>query len=255
MDDETKANIAFACLSQRLCLEFDSSPHNFDEERHIEAHMRLGLKIGADNKFTISSSGSEPLLAEAASTLMLQESFKPAEWLKSILSGFSVNKGDRGELVAMLAVTVARDMAVEKRSDNFGIAKSVLLGEINFRDDSNLFRAVTVCEFLGKLFKLDEPIMKALEADFRNAYVYFNHFIKPYTQDTCTLHFLLQYMTRGAAALCAKCMPGIAFLLAALFRSKGGLKLRVDRITGIYFQIKDVDGLTFKRDARVSSAI
>ena len=80
-------NVAFACLSQRLCIEFSSSKYNTDEETQIASHMRLCVKINSDKQFIMSSSGSEPLLAEAAATIMQMDVFKAAESLKRVVVG------------------------------------------------------------------------------------------------------------------------------------------------------------------------
>ncbi|KAL5497742.1 hypothetical protein ACEPAH_2673 [Sanghuangporus vaninii] len=117
-----------AGLSQRLCLEFNSTAYNDDEQTQIAAHIRLCLKFGPDSQYLISSSGSEPLLAEAAATLMMRDTFNPAESLKRVLTGFSIEKGDQGELVSMLAVEVARDAVVRRKLQETPELNSALLG-------------------------------------------------------------------------------------------------------------------------------
>ena len=231
-------NVAFACLSQRLCIEFSSSKYNTDKETQIASHMRLCLKINSDNQFIISSSGSEPLLAEAAATIMQMDVFKAAESLKHVVSGFAINKGDRGELVALLAMTRARDLAIKKKTG--GIDQSKRAGVIT--EGQPVHRAVTVMEFLSQLFSLDslkKPDLDRLSQDFKDAYIYFNHFIRPFDQSTFTLRFLMQYMTRGAGVLCSTNMPGIDAAFGVVFESEKGVVLREDQMSIAAQQIKN----------------
>jgi hypothetical protein len=60
----------------------------------------------------VTVSASEPLLSEAAYSVMAQPSFNVPKAMKSVLEGFSINKGDRGEFLIMLLFTIARDKAV-----------------------------------------------------------------------------------------------------------------------------------------------
>ncbi|KAL5520902.1 hypothetical protein ACEPAF_2905 [Sanghuangporus sanghuang] len=234
-----------ASRSQRLCLEFNSTACNDDEQIQIAAHMRLCLKIGPDSQYIISSSGSEPLLAEAAATLMMRDAFKPAESLHRVLNGFSIHKGDQGELISMLAVVVARDAVVRGKLQETAELKSTLLGILppDKETQQPAFRAVQITDLLDELFRLPEEAKKALQADFGDTYTYFNHFIKPFTQGTCIPEFLAQYMTRGAAVICANCIPGIDFVLPTL----QGPKLHTKKISVVAAQAKLDDTITPER--------
>ncbi|KAL5520910.1 hypothetical protein ACEPAF_2913 [Sanghuangporus sanghuang] len=243
--EETPAHVELACLSQRLCLEFNSTTCNDDEQIQIADHMRLCLKIGPDSQYIISSSGSEPLLAEAAGTLMMRDAFNPAESLHRVLTGFSIHKGDQGELISMLGVVVARDAVVRRKLQETPELNSALLGILSPDTEKQqpAFRAVRITDLLDELFKLPEEAKKALQADFGDTYTYFNHFIKPFTQGTCIPEFLAQYMTRGAAVLCANCMPGVNFVLPTL----KGSKLHTKKISVVAAQAKLDDTITPER--------
>jgi len=69
--------------------------------------MRVCLKIDTAFESMITVSASEPLLSEAAYSIMAQPSFNVPKAMKSVLEGFSINKGDRGEFLVILIV--ARD--------------------------------------------------------------------------------------------------------------------------------------------------
>ncbi|KAL5514574.1 hypothetical protein ACEPAG_1890 [Sanghuangporus baumii] len=229
---ETPAHVEFACLSQRLCLEFDSTAYNDDEETQIAGHMRLCLKIDLDSQHIISSSGSEPLLAEAAATLMMRDGFNPAESLHRVLTGFSIHKEDQGELISMLAVVVSRDGMVRRKIQETPELNSVFLGTLSPDKERQqpAFRAVQIIDLLDELFKLPKKVKKALEADFEDTYTYFNHFIKPFTQ-----------------VLCINCMPGVEFVLPTL----KGPKLHSRQISVVAAQVKLDDTITLERDGEV----
>jgi hypothetical protein len=63
--------------------------------------MRICLNVddGFETMKTIFP--SEPLLAEATARFMMRTDFKAPEVLKEIMGGFSIHKGDRGELLAL----------------------------------------------------------------------------------------------------------------------------------------------------------
>jgi len=69
--------------------------------------MGVCLKTDAAFESMITVSASEPLLSEAAYSIMAQPSFNVPKAMKSVLEGFSINKGDRGEFLVILIV--ARD--------------------------------------------------------------------------------------------------------------------------------------------------
>ena len=82
------------------------------ERKQVEGHMRVCLEINATFESMETVSPSEPLFSEAAYVIMVQKSFDPLKSFKSVLEGFAIHKGDRGELLALLLLTLARDQAV-----------------------------------------------------------------------------------------------------------------------------------------------
>jgi len=65
----------------------------------VEKHMRvcLGVKEGFETIVTVAS--SEPILVEAAATVMQHEDFRSCRALREILKWPGMSKGDRGELI------------------------------------------------------------------------------------------------------------------------------------------------------------
>src|SRR5438477_5247622 len=93
-----------ACLSQRLPIEFNSTTYiaQANERKQVEGHMRVCLKIDSTFESMVTVSASEPLLSEAAYTVMVNPSFNAPKAMKTVMDGFAINKGDRGEFVVML---------------------------------------------------------------------------------------------------------------------------------------------------------
>src|SRR5277367_2829174 len=104
----------FACLSQRLPIEFNSTTwiSRQNEQKQVEGHLRICLKIDQNFESMVTVSASEPLLSEGAYFIMQSPSFDAPKAMKSVLDGLSVHKGDRGELLALLLLILARDNAI-----------------------------------------------------------------------------------------------------------------------------------------------
>src|ERR1700730_2141080 len=100
-----------ACLSQRLPIEFNSTTWitQQDEKKQVEGHLRICLKADQNFESMVTVSPSEPLLSEGAYFVMQRPSFDAPEAMKSVLDGFSVHKGDRGELLGLLLLILAHD--------------------------------------------------------------------------------------------------------------------------------------------------
>src|ERR1700733_13778979 len=109
---------ALACLAQRLPIEFMSTGHTVGERRQVENHMRVCISV--DNTFLTMSTmnSSEPLLSDAASMIMADPEFNAPTSLKMVLAGFSVHPGNRGELVGMLLLTLARDKVISEKLEH-----------------------------------------------------------------------------------------------------------------------------------------
>ncbi|TFY78103.1 hypothetical protein EWM64_g5907 [Hericium alpestre] len=198
-----------ACLSQRLPIEFQTTRYNTSdaERRQVENHMRVCLKVSDDLQSMTTINPSEPILSEAAFRIMdSREDFNVPSALRDVLQGFSVHQGDRGELVALLLLTMARDQAVHD-----SIANGVP------REQS---RMVPVTAFLSHLFgssaapgilSATPSVVKdgSLDANvklcdqFKDSHLHFNHFVKVHEHNMVNRKYLWRLMSRGAAVLCA----------------------------------------------------
>ncbi|TFY64621.1 hypothetical protein EVJ58_g2500 [Rhodofomes roseus] len=220
-------NQLFACLSQRLQLEFNCTTYTAQQyaRQQVEGHMRICIKMDESYESMFSISGSEPLLAEAAYSAMSDPSFNAPEALKLVLNKFSVHKGDRGELLTLLLLTLARDATVGK-ADESGRPDSGVRGRMFKISDffGNLLQGfqpnpghedsrVSESEHLSvdKVSTIDDFIR-----DFRECYLHFNHFVKLHQQSVPNPKNLLALLARGAAVLCANNQPGVDAILTGI---------------------------------------
>ncbi|KAI0919151.1 hypothetical protein AcV5_002142 [Taiwanofungus camphoratus] len=171
----------FSTLSTRLLLEVGPSRDSARqlENQLVEGNMRIAYSVPVHREYLRSGSPSEPILAEAAAQEMAVIAESEADAAAKLLTGYTqdglVNKGDRGELVMRLLLTLAYDDAVRKCCARDGI--------LPFYS-----RRVPVVDFLEALISdgfienvLDSKADndggdKTLREAFKDAYVRFTHF-------------------------------------------------------------------------------
>lgn len=167
--------------------------------------MRVCLKIDATFQTMTTMSSSEPILSDAAYFIMQKGLFGP-EALKSVMEGFSISKGDRGEFLVLYLLILARDMAVGPAND-FGRPKQ---GKCWFTLPAFLYKIFRRPMDPSKLMnKKSIRAFDALQKDFPNAYLHFSHFIKVHEFKAIDIISLLLLLGRGAAVLCATNQSGI----------------------------------------------
>ncbi|KDQ58385.1 hypothetical protein JAAARDRAFT_154830 [Jaapia argillacea MUCL 33604] len=212
-----------ACLSQRLPLEFESTTQRSreQEKKQVEVHLRVCLRIDAGVESMVTTSPSEPLLAEAASLAMRRPKFDAPNALKSVLDGFPINKGVRGETLILLLLTLARDAVVQYQP---------------------AYRAFTVIELITALFHQN---MTARELDSTESlplddifFVHFNHFIKAHQPSIINRRFLAALLHRGAAVLCANGQEGVDIVIPFV-HGPTSTPIRKERLGAILCQVKN----------------
>ena len=177
-----------ACLSQRIPLELNSTTRIAQANEMKQVHMRVWLKIDATFESMVTVSASEPLLSEAAYSPMAQTSFNVSKAMKSVLDGFPIDQGDRGEFLIMLLFTVARDKTVGPPTEHGLPAGS---------------RIVDVAPFLAERLFQNTFELQELLMDFRGGKMHFNHYIKVHEYVVIEAESLLLLFSRGAGILCA----------------------------------------------------
>ncbi|KAI0267789.1 hypothetical protein BC834DRAFT_58548 [Gloeopeniophorella convolvens] len=227
-DDLTEAQM-FALVSQRLPLDINSArymtywPAEIEEKAHkqVESHMRICLEVSQGHEYMLSFSASEPLLSEAASVLMRADDLEfDLPLLQTVLSGYCISQGDRGELVVAAFFTWARDKVAATKHGSAPLRGGC----------SPIF---SVRELLSKLFvsSMDhheppvarqEDVTKTYKDMFGSdgqTFMHFNHFIKALENDVVQQQYLLYYLSRGAGAFGARCQPGVDLVIPYLYKS------------------------------------
>ncbi|KAI0263025.1 hypothetical protein BC834DRAFT_331317 [Gloeopeniophorella convolvens] len=228
-DDLTESQM-FALVSQRLPLDINSArymtywPAEIEEKAHkqVENHMRICLEVSQGHEYMLSFSASEPLLSEAASVLMRADDlgFDLPLVLQTVLSGYCISQGDRGELVVAAFFTWARDKVAAAKH---GSAPS----------RGGCSPIFSVRELLSELFvsSMDhhcppvarqEDVTKTYKDMFGSdgqTFMHFNHFIKALEINVVRQQYLLYYLSRGAGAFGARCQPGVDLVIPYLYKS------------------------------------
>ena len=205
---------ALACLAQRLPIEFMSTGHTVGERRQVENHMRVCISV--NNTFSTMSTmnPSEPLLSEAASMIMTdpQFSFNAPAFLKMVLAGFSIHPGNRGELVGMLLLTLARDKVMSKKLDQHdhpGFFTVVAFLQCLFPTGvSKTPQNDDILEATPSVYLNDAHKTKLLKEAFAGIYLHFNHFVKRGAQDGLTHPCRAGFLARNAAVMGANSQAG-----------------------------------------------
>ncbi|KAI0255367.1 hypothetical protein BJV78DRAFT_1279535 [Lactifluus subvellereus] len=219
----------YAVLSQRLALDIhttayvEAPPNDASEKilKQIANHMRVCVEIRDGMETIRGIAASEPILSEAASYIMRQNSsnFDLAESLSKVLSGFSVHLGDRGELLVAAFFTWARDKVFVEHPP------PPLPEFCRHFSVEELFS----CLFFGPIFQSlldDTPSIgpsKAEKQTFgevtRDAHLHFSHFIQAQEKKFVSHQYLLAVMARGAAVLGATGQAGVDMVFPYLYGS------------------------------------
>ncbi len=224
---------SFACLSARFTLEFDASPDSHAVAcTQVEHHMRVVLQADPAFEKVVTTVGSEPLLAEAASELFEQNLANPVHHLAYHPDLSSVDRGRPGEMVAALIVMQARDAslatsAVERRWVSVSDFMQALLPPTAFG---------TLQSTLPTLWRDGEQ--KLFGETFRDYAMWFNHIIRVETGEMIQAEHLWKFITRGAMIVCPVNYGGVDIVLPLCVR-EGNLSR--DTVSAILIQVKTSD--------------
>lgn len=233
VDGDGPASGSLACLVVRFALDFKSDVISGRVVlTQVEHHMRLILAADTGFKTLITMTGSEPLLAEAASQLMHDNLASPVQHLACISDSdpYCIEHGRRGELVAALLVMQARDAA------------STVTGR----------RWVPVSDFMRALFprSIYETLQRSMPTfwregedkpfgeTFEDYALWFNHVIRIEDSKMIDSKFLWMFVMRGAMIMTRNNPYNINIVLPAC-RTKGSLSR--DNVTAILIQVKNVE--------------
>ncbi|TFK53301.1 hypothetical protein OE88DRAFT_1724200 [Heliocybe sulcata] len=226
-----------ACLAVRFALEFRSrSPHEQDvEHRQVENHMRICLAATPGFETMVTVAASEPLLAEAAAVRL-----KGRDWARELVHHLDVSgvqRGQRGELVAMLLLMQARDKLAYR-----DLAPTRVFSVIEFL---HALLPDSVHHQLGQLLPAvsRENESKAFSETFKDARMAFNHFIKVADFKVLNVEYLWRLVVRGAAVLCSDGQLGVDIVIPFLFRDT---TIQAMNVSAILVQVTNVPSFTNK---------
>ncbi|VDC03092.1 unnamed protein product [Peniophora sp. CBMAI 1063] len=205
-----------ACLSQRLPLDFLPTAHSLPgqaELEQVEKHLRVCLTIHDDSSSPslVTLSPSEPVLSEAASEVMRYnagEVFAPRV-LSQLMRDAAVDAGERGEMVGMLLLTLARDAAVQSLATHQPSSPSPdFVPVLSFLE--HLFHSPSspsenpsvenIFDAKPSVYTSSTSKDETLASAFAGVSLHFNHFIRRGAQKLDMQDFL-KFFVRNAAVL------------------------------------------------------
>lgn len=179
----------------------------------------------------ITTAPSEPILAEAARMRMSQEGYNLPEQLLAQLASSGLDKGNRGELIA-LAILI---LALDKSRANSQLRRSKVRKLLEFFDA--LFPGVHFESVKQKMpSKSQQGNDKSFEKTFEESQIYFNHFIKVHDYKVVNRKYLWGLIARGAAILCANNQRGFDIVIPFIF---AGSLLGRKNVSAILIQVKN----------------
>ncbi|KAH8977434.1 hypothetical protein EDB86DRAFT_1199678 [Lactarius hatsudake] len=236
----------YAVLSQRLALNINTPQYLFDLSSPLDAmrtmheqianHMRVCMGVGSGIESLRGIASSEPILSEAASVIMSTKHFDLPRALSLVLKGFSVNQGDRRELLVASFFTWACDKVISSKHPRQSLdtitchfSVTALFGK--------LFTESTYSSISGNFPSLcHTKSQRPFEEVFKEANMHFNHVVKPQVQKLLARRFLLYFMAHSAATLGANCQPGFDAVYPYLYSS---LDLDVKNVGFVIVQVKN----------------
>ncbi|KAM6501286.1 hypothetical protein JOM56_004300 [Amanita muscaria] len=178
------------------------------ERTQVEKHMRVCLVMNTEFETAVTIAPSEPILAEAAYLLMEdREVFDLPRALLDELQRPGLDKGDRGELICLVLLLIARDVAVQEK-------RSAVI-DVRFFMEKLLASqwSTTVSNARPAQCCTNTEDQRPFSEAFEKSKMYFNHFIKVHDFKVINRAFLWRLIARGAAVLCADNQGGIDVLL------------------------------------------
>jgi hypothetical protein len=150
--------------------------------------------------------------------------------LLSELERPGLDKGDRGELICLVLLLIARDVAVQE-NDSAAIEILLFMRKLLASKWSPI-----VCDSKPARCRTSADGQRSFSEAFTGSKMYFNHFIKVHDFKVINRAFLWLLIARGTAVLCANNQGGIDMLLPFLYFDN---KLGRDNVSGIFIQVKN----------------
>jgi hypothetical protein len=245
-----EANSLLAALSVRLMLDFEPRRTSAIEVENlmVAGHLRVANVIPAHREYVISSTPSEPVVAEAAAQVLCSQNM--VDLLAQNVREGLIEKGQRGELVARLLLTLAHDLALADikipHRANQGQLEKLYTSPIPV---TTFFRALFHDQYTDTLMKChpdNDAKGPTFEDAFADAYVSFTHFSKA-ADDWCMSHtFMFMALCRHMAISCRERMQFADLCIPIHFGRKTLLSRQAT--SSILISVKDkVDAMSYNR--------
>ncbi len=225
---------SLACLSVRFALEFNMDGTARDVTyAQVERHMRLCIAATAGLEKMITIPGSEPLLSEAAYELMKHTQTNAVRHLADHSDLNCIDRGRRGELVAVLLIMQAYDAA---RSMSL-VGGRRWVSVVDFMEALLPASEYETLRQSGPTFwRTHEEKEMTFEGVFKEYGTWFNHVIKIEDRRMVSIDHLWKFVTRGAMIMCATNQEGIDIVLPVCQTTRN---LGPDSVTAIIVQVKN----------------
>ncbi|KAF8315993.1 uncharacterized protein EI90DRAFT_3021733 [Cantharellus anzutake] len=223
----------------------------------VESYMRVVYAVPKHRDCMYSGYPSEPVLAEAASRLLNQKrhdglnnnlppiAFEGPEILSNALGGNLLARGERGEVIGRLLMTIAHDTIIMHRNPSYG-------------HTPDFHSAIRVLDFLKCLFadRFHNIILNALpvagrsgartlKAAYKDAYINFSHFVQIDRENDhhIDIQYVCKLMLRGAAVNCAGTQRAVDLIIPVFFGDPVKDAICCDRTSVLQVQIKNRESI------------
>ncbi|KAK0205621.1 hypothetical protein DFS33DRAFT_1258736 [Desarmillaria ectypa] len=228
------------------------------QQEMVRGHMRVAFSVPEHREYMRSGNPSEPILAEAAAISTYEELVDPVDVIYRLLEENLISKGERGELVSRLLLTLAWDAAIH----------TLMLNKIHppmsyaHRDGKAVYsRPMRLLDYLPELLQPNHLNVvlqstpdncvggETFAEAFKYAYVYFTHFGRAAAPDAINSGSGLAAFIRGLAYMGSPGNPVFDIFLPLLIVPKDLTKrpdFDVDRLplsefhrSGVFISVKD----------------
>lgn len=223
--ERQKHDLIFALLAIRTQVKPATAmevPHD-QEQLQVASFLRTIDCVPDHGRYVYSGFASEPLVAEAAAQILKLDTLRGSIF-RVILGDFGIlkAKGERGELVARIILTIAHDIAARTRAATQGHDQLMYTKPIKVTD---FLKALISNTDIDTVLKSKPPVhtmlQQTLEVAFKDAYINFSHFIKATDDTIINTDFVWQGLARVAAIMCFEVQKAVDFIIPVTFSASG----------------------------------
>ncbi|KAF8637023.1 hypothetical protein AX17_003092 [Amanita inopinata Kibby_2008] len=200
-----------ACMAVRLALQFNPTTMSSHtrELLQVEKHMRICIVATEGFETAITVPASEPLLAKGARRIMSnRKEFDLPRTLLEELEYPGLDKGSRGELICLVLLTLASDLANARAEQQNPYSLLSFLEQLLPKDAYE-----AICKSTPSRCRTEEDGKRTFKEAFKNAKMHFNHFVKVHESLVINRKYLWKYIARGAAILCPTNQDDVGIVL------------------------------------------